>query len=831
MLISYSWLKQYIDLPDSVTADEVARALTMSTVEVEGVHHKGKHLENIVVGKVLSAEKHPNADKLKICKVDVGNEQLQIVCGGSNVREGMLVAVAKLGAKVQWHGEGEPIEMKEAEIRGVKSFGMICASTEIGLREMFPLKEGKEILDLTPTTPALAGRPLLGQEGIIGCPLADVLGINETVLEIDNKSMTNRPDLWGHYGMAREVAAVFKKALKDYKIEELKIADPKLKIKVNVEDEKLCPRYMAVAIEGVKVEPSPAWLAQKIHAIGLRPINNIVDITNYVMYDLGEPMHAFDKLKVESSKSKAVNIVVRRATDGEMFKALDGSEHKLDSSMIVIANEDKPVALAGIMGGEGSSITEDTTTIVFEAANFDAVAIRKASVKLGLRTDSSARFEKALDPNLCEQALAKAVEMTLQLCPGAKVASKVVDEKKFHLSQGPIELSWEFLNKKIGVEIDKKEVANILIRLGFDVKEKKEALMIKIPTWRATKDISIPEDLVEEVARIYGYNNITVQLPVFPIIPPLANDQRILEWKLRDIFSQGLGYSEVYNYSFVSGKQIKNLGDDASLYLELDNPISDERPYLRRHIVGGLIENVAQNIERFPTVKLFEIGKKFTAEAAGPRARFNGDELLPQQGNWLIAIYADKKDATPYWQMRQAAQLLADNLNITIKYQPKKKLMPWQHPTRSAELVYKDKVIGLVSEVTPQIAKNFGLSVRAGILGINIDQLIEMGALNVSTNYQIISAFPEVMRDLAFVVKKSVTHEEILWALHNIDHLLKKTELFDVYEGATIGDEYKSMAYRFTFSHSERTLKSEEVDKAMEKVHQAIEKLGGEVRV
>ncbi len=558
MMVSFSWLKQYIDLPDSVTADEVARALTMSTVEVEGVHHKGKGLENIVVGKVVACEKHSNADKLKVCTVDVGSEKLQIVCGGSNVHDGMLCAVAKLGAKVRWHGEGEPVEMKEAEIRGVKSFGMICASTEIGLGDMFPVKEEKEILDLSDTTPF----PFLHKEGGIGKPLAEVLGLGDTVLEIDNKSMTNRPDLWGHYGMAREVAAVFKKTLKIYPVKSGGAGiSPKAKlfdrVKVKVEDAKLCPRYMAVAIDGVKVGPSPAWLAQKIQAIGLRPINNIVDITNYVMYDLGEPMHAFDKSKVQSPKSKVVNIDVRRAKDGEVFKTLDGNVHKLDSSMLVIASDEKAVALAGIMGGEESGISAETTTIVFEAANFDAATVRKASVKLGLRTDSSARFEKALDPNLCEQAIAKAVELTLQLCPTAKVASKVIDEKKFHLYQGPIELTWDFLNKKIGVEIDKKEVAVILTRLGFGVKEKKDRLLVTMPTWRATRDISIPEDLVEEVARIYGYNNIPVKLPAFPIVPPAVNEERALEWKLREIFSQGLGYSEVSNYSFVSEAQIK----------------------------------------------------------------------------------------------------------------------------------------------------------------------------------------------------------------------------------------------------------------------------------
>jgi len=822
MLISFNWLKQYVDLPDSVGADEVADKLKAKTVEVEKIHQLGAGLDGIVVGKVISAEKHPNADKLKVCQVDLGSERVQIVCGGSNVSEGILVAVAKLGAKVKWHGEGEPIEMKEAEIRGVKSYGMICASTEIGLGEMFPLKGEKEILDLTEI--------LKNVSVVVGKPLADALGLNDTIFEIDNKSMSNRPDLWGHYGMAREVAAFYRKDIKLIKFGDKSATAGPVKLKVTVEDQKLCPRYMAVAVEGIKVCESPLWLAQKLSAVGLRPINNIVDITNYAMYDLGQPMHAFDSSKIAGEKSKSVNIVVRLAKDGEVLKTLDGIEHKLDSTMLVIANSDQPMAMAGIMGGAESGINHNTTTIIFESANFDAATIRRASTKLGLRSDSSARFEKALDPNLCAVALDRALELVLQICSEAKIASKIIDEKHFKLYQGPMELTWDFLNEKIGVEIDRKEVVGILTRLGFEIKEKKNGLSVTVPTWRATKDVTIPEDLVEEILRIYGYENIAPALPVFPIISPEKNSLLELKKQVRVILSTGFGFNEVTTYSFVSEKQILDLGDDLQKYLELDNPLSKEKPFLRRNLLPNLLESAGKNLDNYPEVKIFEIGKVFNVGENGLRVSANSDQLLPGQDEWLAGVYVNKKDQVPYWAMRKVLEELFKELGYNLQIAPLDKALPCEHPERMFIFSVGSKTVGVLHELHPLVAEKYGLDYRVGVLQINLSVLAQFGA-KIEKKHVSISEYPEVTRDIAFTAKKNFTHALVVGELKRINHhLLKNVELFDVYEGKTIGDEYKSMAYRLTFGHIDRTLSSEEVDGAMAQVEKVLVKLGAEVR-
>lgn len=814
MNISFNWLKQYIDLTDSVTAGEVAAKLKAATVEVEGVVNLGADLAGVVVGKVISAEKHPNADKLKLCQVDVGNERIQIVCGGSNVRVDMLVALAKVGAKVRWHGEGDLVELKPTAIRGVESFGMICASTEIGLGERFPLKEEKEILDLT----NFQFKP--------GTPLAEALGLSDSVLEIDNKTLSHRPDLWGHYGIAREVAVLFKKKLAPYKTKEIK-AGKDIKLEVVIEDKKLCPRYMAVAISGVTVGPSPAWLQEKLLAVGLRPINNIVDITNYISYDLGQPMHAFDLMNLKSAK-----IIVRRAKNNEKFVTLDEKENILDENMLVVADEDAAVALAGVMGGKFSGITNETKTIIFESANFSAESIRRTSLKLGLRTDSSARFEKSLDPNYCVIALAKAVELTLKNCPEAKVCSAVVDEANFHLNQGPIELNLETIKSKLGKEIDKKEIKDILERLGFVLRAKKDGWLVTVPTWRATKDISIREDLIEEVVRIFGYENIPATLPSFPIVPPVTDLAILTERRLKEILVERLSYSEVYNYSFVSGAAIKNLGDDSGKYLELDNPLSKEKPFLRRNLLPNLLENLVKNIELQPKVKIFEVGKVFDVGASGARTKANSDELLPRQDVWLAALYADKKDQAPFWQARLAMEEILSNWQLPGEIIPPDRIQAWEHPTRLGLVKVFGKTVGIICEINPETAKKFGLSVRVGVLQLNVSVLTElMVSQPTKINYQSIPDFPEMERDLAILVSRDIKHEGIMDALLAVDPLLNRVELFDVYQGENIGEGYKSMAYHFVYRDLGRTLTTEEVDKVEQKIIKILqEKFGAEVR-
>ena len=811
MLISYNWLKKYISFPDSISAADVAARLKASTVEVEGVEIQGKNLENIVVGKVLSAEKHPNADKLKVCAVDVGGEQLPIVCGGSNVNKGMLVALAKVGAKVKWHGEGELVELKPVAIRGVESLGMICASTEIGLAEMFPLKEEKEILDLS------------SLKVKAGTPLAKALGLDDAILEIDNKSLSNRPDLWGHYGIAREVAVLFGKKLKPYETGKIKPGKD-LDLKVEIKDAKLCPRYMAVAVSGVAVGPSPQWLQKSLLAVGQRPINNIVDITNYIMMDLGQPMHAFDASRIAGAK-----IIVRAAKDGEEFTTLDGQKRKLDSGMLMIADSEKSLAIAGVMGGLDSGIANNTNTIIFESANFEAGVIRRASTKLGLRSDSSARFEKSLDPNLTAAALEYAVKLVLECCPGAKVASKVVDVSKFNLQQGPITISLEFLQKKIGVKVPKKEIVRILEALGFGVKSRGEELAVKIPSWRATKDISISEDLVEEIIRIYGFDKITSQLPAFSIKSPEVNVLKKLERKAKNILVNSLAYTEVYNYSFVSPQTITKLGDDPAKYLELDNPLSQERPFLRRHLLNNLLENVKNNIDNYPELRLFEVGKKFLPEKPGARAAANSNELLPRQDTWLVAVFASKKNKDVFLEARRAAEVIFAELNKELKLTSPKKLLPWLHPSRSGQIFSGDQYIGSVFQLHPMTVENFGLECLVSVMAINLDELA--GLTKTDKKYSTIAEFPAIERDLAIEVKKTITHADILAALTGANPLLRSVELFDVYQGQGVGADYKSMAYHFVYQDPKRTLVTEEVDKAHEEMIKILkEKFGASVR-
>lgn len=809
MLISLNWLKKHVSLPGSLAAAEIAERLKLAVVEVENCRAAGEALAGIVVGKVISAEKHPQADKLKLCQVDIGKEKVQVVCGGSNVRQGMLVALAKVGARVRWHGQGELEELKPTTIRNVESFGMICSSGEIGLGEMFPAKEEREIVDLTDLKLK------------VGLPLAKALNLDDAILEIDNKSLSHRPDLWGHYGLARELSAIFRRPMDSYKTREIKKARGNFDLKVKIEATELCPRYMAAAVSGVKIAPSPDWLKKSLLSVGLRPINNVVDITNYVMLDLGQPMHAFDAARLNSKQ-----IIVRKAEAGEMLETLDNEKIKLSPDDLVIADSEKPLALAGVIGGQNSGVDNHTTEIIFESANFAPATIRRTSTRLGLRTESSIRFEKGLDPMLCQTALERAVEFLLEMSPGAKVVA-LAEAGNFRPGKLTVKMPANFLARKLGLDIPAKEAKEILSNLGFEIKIKKDEWVIQTPSWRA-RDVVSAEDVAEEVLRIYGYDKIPSALPSFQIVPPEMERSRQLEHRSREILAGGLGFSEVYNYSFVSREQASKLGDRAA-YLELNNPLSKEKPLLRRSLLPNLLENVAKNIEFFDEVKIFEIGKVYLAEEAGPRAAVNGNELLPRQDVWLTAIFAAKKDAQPFNEARRAAENIFAELGWPLLATQPAKARPWEHPTRVAEIALAEKPIGRIFELNPALADNFGLSIRLGVFELN---LTELSALkNPPSAYAPVSSFPEAVRDLAFVIDQQTTHAEIIAAIEEADPLLKSIELFDVFEGKGVPENKKSVAYRFTFGHDARTLAAEEIESAMKKISDTLRnKLGVEIR-
>lgn len=806
MKISLSWLQEFVDIKN-IDPQEIAKKLTLSTVEVEGVRRLGEGLEHIVVGKITKIEKHPNADKLNVCTVDVGRKNLNIVCGGSNVREGTKVVLAQIGAKVRWHGQGDLVELQPVEIRGVASEGMICASDEIGLADIFPKKEEKEILDLSHL------------DAKQGEPVAAALGLDDVIFEIDNKSLSNRPDLWGHYGIAREVAALFKKPLRPYQtkaIEKSKKQGTRVTVIVDVQEKKLCPRYMAAVIDGVDVGSSPLWLQSRLRAVGVRPINTIVDITNYVMMEVGQPMHAFDhsKFKIQNSKQ----IVVRRAGTGERLLALDGKEYELTKDMLVIADTENSIAIAGVMGGEDSGVTEKTHTIIFESANFDPVSIRRTSTALGLRSESSARFEKGLSPDRAELALKKAVELTLALCPGARVVSSVVDKKVMTKKRLPLTMTPEDIEKKLGVRIPATEIATILTRLGFEVRKKKSSFHVTVPLWR-TKDITIPEDVIEEIVRVYGYDKIPTTLPTFPIAPPSPNPLRILERRVRELLAYEHGFTEVYNYSFLSPEWITRVGLDPVNHLELDNPIAKDRPLLRRTLKPGLVENIESNLHRYSSVKLFEIGRTYLGELL--------EDGLPQQPTMLGIAYAEQGQETPFFTISHALRTVFARLGTDVHYEKSDTIGSLYHPGRSAFVVIAGKKVGSIGELHPAVAKRLGIGARVAIAEVALTAIGPF--VKDVSSYHPIGAYPAVTRDIACIVDQITQHEKIVAAIRAVDPLIVRVELFDVFIGGSVPEDKKSMAYHIVYQSAERTLSALEVEDIHRRVSNKLSETMGAV--
>lgn len=807
MKLSYQWLKEYAKLPPSVTPEKVAEALKLATVEVEGVIRQGEGLAGVVVGRVMRAEKHPNADKLLVCSVDVGKEMLQIVCGGANVRVGMLVAVAKIGARVRWHGSGDPVEIQPTKLRGVESRGMICASSEIWLADLFPGAGEREILDLT------------GSGLRLGVSLSDGLELDDVIFEIDNKSLTNRPDLWGHYGMAREVAALLGRPFATYKTPAVK-SGKTAKLAVRVENAADCPRYMAVTVTGVHTKLSPFWIQKRLLAAGVRPVNTIVDITNYVMLDIGEPMHAFDAASLADAKGN-IHIAVRRARAGEKLRGLDGKDYTLAPEDILITDGEKPLVIAGVFGGAESGISEATQSIVFEAANFNAMSIRRTSTRLGLRTESSARFEKNPDPNLCETALRRAVELALELCPGARVASAVVDKKKFKLNQGPIRISQAEIENKMGVALSPKEITRILVSLGFAVQKKAGVFAVRVPSWRATKDISIAEDILEEIARVYGYHRIPSALPSFPIAPPEVNTVRRQTRRILDTLARVFGFSEVSTYSFASPAHVRLLGDRLEQYLELDNPLSRELPLLRRELIGNLLLTLAKNQEFVSYPRLVEAGKVFHREAEGESDGQKG--TLPRQDTWLAAAAIVRENGFPL--AHHALEVVGDASGKNFEVKKNTTIKPWHHSGRSADVWCEGRHVGFIYETHPRVSKGFGIHDRVGVMELNMSELGKLPhARRIS--YAPVPLFPSVMRDIAVVVEESATHADIFAAMARVDTLIHKVELFDVYRDDTMKGK-KSMAYRLTLQAKDRTLTTEESDAVVKKALEILKKRFG----
>lgn len=800
MYISLNWLKEFVNIKKGTDAKKLGDLITVRTAEVEDVIIQADAYKNMVVGVVKRLKNHPGADKLSLAQTDIGKKEVQIVCGGTNLKEGMKVAVALPGARVRWHGEGELVELTEAKIRGEKSFGMICAGEEIG----FPADQEGNIMDISRI------------DNPAGTPLADAFGLDDVIYEFDNKALTHRPDLWGVIGIAREIAAITGEKF-SIKTPEVKIPTSGQKVEVDVKDPELCPRYMALKIDGIKVGPSPEWMQKRLKAVDHSVINNIVDITNYVMDEVGQPMHAFDTRNIDKG------IIVRRAKKGEKITTLDEKEYKLDSTNLLIADHKKPIAVAGVMGGQFSGIADDTTSIILESANFDPVSIRKTSQKLGLRSDSSQRFEKSLDPVQTEHAILRAAELILELCPDAKIAGPITDIDNSSKKKIVTTLELGRLYSKIGKPIPSGKIIEILKKLEFTIKEQKAAnLTVEVPSFRATKDIDIEDDVVEEIARMYGYENIPPILPALPTKVPRPHFERIFKHELRDILSLGCGYIETYNYSFYGEPEIENANLALSDHVELDNVLSSDQTHMRVSLIPNLLHALHEALKNEDSIKLYEIGRTYIKES----------KFMPREQKFIAGVVSPAN----FFEAKGDIETTLTRFGMSgILFEPPRELPPYAHPTKSAEIFANNEPIGYIFELHPAVAKNFDVPLVT-CFEINFSHLTSIG--KSARKYTEVPRFPSIDLDVSALFDKRQTYKQVRHAIEEAgksvwkdrDNVIESVELFDLYEGDRIPADKKSMAFRVRLRASDRTLTDAEMTDVQKAVWNTLKSIGGEVR-
>ncbi|MFA4942360.1 MAG: phenylalanine--tRNA ligase subunit beta [Patescibacteria group bacterium] len=799
MLLSLNWLKDHLTLPKNISPDDLANKLTLHTVEVEKVESQAKRFDKIIVAKILTVKKHPNADKLQIATVDAGQEELTIVCGAPNIATGQLVPLALPGTILP-----SGIEIKEAEVRGEKSQGMLCAPDELGLGDSH---EGIMILE--------KGKP--------GQSFASYLKLDDITIEVDNKSLSNRPDLWSHYGIAREISAILNIKLRKIDLSDISLDTnsgkkgkniQKLKkLDIKVENYNLCPRYMAIELENIEIKESPEWIKKRLISVGLKPINNIVDITNYIMLEVGQPLHAFDAQKINK-------IVVRTAKKEEPIKTLDGKDHKLENNQLLITDGQKAIAIAGIMGGADSAVSSETKTIIIESANFEATTIRQGSTKLGLRTDASMRYEKALDPYLTEIGLKMAVKLIQKDNKKVKIASELSDLHQELKTIPEIELDLGWLNMITGLEIAPERVKEILENLGFILASKgknndgQEILSVIIPSWRATKDVSIREDVAEEVMRLYGYNNLPAKLPQVAMEAPEKNETRALEHKIRSVLSQESKMTEVYNYSFTNEEELKKLNLDHTKYIRLVNPISKQHTLLRQNLLPGLINNIRTNQYRYDNLALFEIGDIFLDIFGSLKKNNKDEERLPHQEKQIGIALAGSKNEIFSTAKSIVSSLIYGVINpqAEVSFMPTDIHIGYSDKELKATINVLGKNIGTIAKVADNITKNNNLKKVVVIVELSFNELLKLVLDYGFKQYHATPKYPPVVRDLAFVVDSKILYNDIREALKNFHELILSVELFDVYSGDKLGANKKNLAFHVIYQSNERTLTAEEID-------------------
>lgn len=800
MLISNEWLKEYVTIDDSVS--NLAERIMRTGIEVDDLIDYTKDIKNLVVGFVKSKEKHPDADKLNVCQVDIGeDEPVQIVCGAPNVDAGQYVIVAKVGGRLPGG-----IKIKRAKLRGERSEGMICSLQEIGISSNYIPKSFE------------SGIYVFSESQVPGTDALQALYLDDQVMEFD--LTPNRADALSMIGTAYEVAALYntKMTKPETTSNELELSAND-ELTVTIENEDKVPYYSARVVHDVTIEPSPIWMQARLIKAGIRPINNVVDISNYVLLEYGQPLHMFDQDAIGSQQ-----IVVRQANEGEKMTTLDDTERELLTSDIVITNGQTPIALAGVMGGDFSEVKEHTSNIVIEGAIFDPVSIRHTSRRLNLRSESSSRFEKGIATEFVDEAVDRACYL-LQTYANGKVLKDRVSSGELSAFITPIDITADKINRTIGFDLSQNDIVTIFNQLGFDTEINDDVITVQVPSRR--KDITIKEDLIEEVARIYGYDDIPSTLPVFEKVTSGQLTDRQYKTRMVKEVLEGAGLDQAITYSLVSKEDATAFAMQQRQTIDLLMPMSEAHASLRQSLLPHLIEAASYNVARKnKDVKLFEIGNVFFA---------NGEGELPDQveylsgiltGDYVVNQWQGKKETVDFYLAKGVVDRVSEKLNLEFSY--RRADIDGLHPGRTAEILLENKVVGFIGELHPTLAADNDLK-RTYVFELNFDALMAVSVGYI--NYQPIPRFPGMSRDIALEVNQNIPAADLLSTIHaHGGNILKDTLVFDVYQGEHLEKGKKSIAIRLNYLDTEETLTDERVSKVQAEIEAALIEQGAVIR-
>lgn len=787
MFLSMNWISDFVDL-SGLDKLKLINQFSLSTAEVENdIYFKGSDLSGVVVAEIKSVENHPDSKKLHLLKVDAGESELtDVVCGAPNVRVGMKTAFAKVGAKI-----GE-IEIAPRKLAGYLSNGMCCSEKEIGISD-----DNSGIMEITDDIPN-------------GTDLKSVYAIDDIIFEVDNKSLTNRPDLWGHYGIAREFAALSGRPLKNIGGVDLSKYDSLPKVDMKIED-SLCQRYSCLQVENIKRTVSPVDMRIRLYYCGMRAINFLADLTNYLMLEMGQPMHAFDSRKVEK-------IRIKRFDTPFTFQTLDGVERNIDENTLMICNDNTPVAIAGIMGGLDSEIVDDTTTLTLESATFNAASVRKSTVRLAHRTDASMRYEKCLDPEMTVTAIARFVELLQKYDDGASVVSALTDDYAYHYDNVELKFDKAFVDKYTGIDISNDTIVKTLKSLGFGVELENDSFTVDVPSWRATKDVTMKADIIEEITRIYGYDNFDIHTAVAPLYPVRPSIEKTVEDKIKDLLVKRFSLHELHSYVWSYYDELKAIGLDADGVIKLDGATNPNIETIRRSIIPTQLCQVKSNTSFALRFGIFEIGRVVTG--------LDENNNCIEKKKLAITLFSKIAPVSVlFYKLRDILEIMSDDIkHKPLTFEAKQAEYPYQHPVNLNRVFCDGVEIGEIGIVYPIVQKK--IDKKASIVYAEIDVETFANIENASIQYIEPSRFPEMEIDLSFISK---TFAPISIAIAEAKSpLVKNVYVTDIYEDENDGS--KSITTRIVFAHPERTLTKEEVTEVTDKIIATLKDKGIELK-